>query len=229
MKIPTYKIGATLFLTLCLLFSGFAQQTFVTNEVRQYMSKGEQNGIEIILNGSNIDAAKSGLKKLSKKYKAKMESSKKSPNVFIDNARIATASANTVDIYVTLVPVENGTKATFFTDLGGAFISSAAYGTQYTAMDAVVKEFAQNQALTAVGNQLNDEEKAMKTMKKDLKNLQKSKTKNLKEIEEAQALILKLQQENIKNDADQAAKQQQITLQDQIIQTIKSKRSLLKN
>ena len=42
------KIVATVVLILSLGAS-YAQQTFTTNEVRQFMSKGEQNGIEIIL------------------------------------------------------------------------------------------------------------------------------------------------------------------------------------
>ena len=66
-------------------------------------------------------------------------------------------------------PIDNGTKVTFFTDLGGAFISSAAYGTQYAGMEAVIKDFAQTQALTAVGTQLKTEQKTLSTMNKDLK------------------------------------------------------------
>ena len=51
-----------------------AQTTFTTNEVRQFMSRGEQNGIEVILNGTSVNEAKDGLKKLSKKYNAKLVS-----------------------------------------------------------------------------------------------------------------------------------------------------------
>ncbi len=213
----------------CIQTAAISQQTFTTNEVRQYMSKGEQNGIEIILNSTNESATKDGLKKLAKKYKAKMESSKKSPEVFIDNAQISSVSANTVDIYAILTPVANGTKVTFFTDLGGAFVTSAAYGTQYAGMDAVIKDFAQTQALTAVGNELKVEEKTLKTLSKELKSLQKDKTKKLKAIDEAKNSIIKYEQEVLKNDTDQATKQQQISLQQQIIETVKSKRSSLKN
>lgn len=217
-----------LFLTLSFLFSS-AQTVFTTNEVRQFMSKGEQNGIEIILKGTNVNDAKDALKKWGKSKKAKVSGSKKSPEVFIDNAQFPTVSANTVDMYVNVAPAENGTKLTIFTDLGGAFISSFAYGTQYSAMDAAIKEFAQDNAISNTESQLKEEEKILKTIIKELKSLEKDKDKALKEIEKAKALIMEREQDVIKNEAEQIAKQQQITLQQQIIETVKTKRSSLKN
>ena len=59
--------------------------------------------------------------------------------------------------------------------------------------------------------------------------MQKSKEKALKSIEEYKSKIKKMEQDIIKYDADQAAKQQQISLQQQIIETIKTKRATLKN
>lgn len=50
-----------------------------------------------------------------------------------------TVSANTLDIYAIVTPIENGSKLTIYTDLGGAFVSSAAYGTQYAGLDAALK------------------------------------------------------------------------------------------
>lgn len=218
-------------LMLMVLFFSFAeaQTSFTTNEVRQFMSKGEQNGIEVILNGTSVKEAKDGLKKLSKKLDAKLISEKKSPEILLDNAKIPAVSANTVDIYAIVTPVDKGSKVTFFTDLGGAFISSYAYGTQHAGMEAVIRDFAQNQAVTVVSNQQKAEEKSLKSLNKELKSLRKSKDKALKEIEKSKTKIKKLEQEVIKNDADQAAKQQQISLQQQIIETIKTKRATLKN
>ncbi|MFN8261170.1 MAG: hypothetical protein U0X41_09580 [Chitinophagales bacterium] len=223
------KICTLLSVMLSSISFATAQTSFTTNEVRQYMSKGEQNGIEVILNGTTAKEAKEGLKKLSKKLDAKLISEKKSPEMLLDNARIPTVSANTVDIYAIVTPLDKGSKVTFFTDLGGAFISSYAYGTQHAGMEAVIREFAQNQAVAAVSNQQKAEEKSLKSLKKELKSLQKSKEKTLKEIEKSKSKIAKMEQDVLKNDADQAAKQQQISLQQQIIETIKTKRATLKN
>jgi hypothetical protein len=204
-----------------------AQTNFTVNEVRQFMSKGEQNGMEIILNGSTADDAKSALEKWAKKLKAKVVSSKKSPEVFIDNAQLPTVSANTVDMYATVTPVDNGAKLTIFSDLGGAFISSSAYSTQYAGMEALIRKFAKDRAIDVVDEQLKNEEKTLKTINSDLKDLTHKKQDYIKEIEKAKALIQQREQDIIKNDADQAAKQQQISLQQQIIETVKTKRATL--
>lgn len=223
----TFKIGMTA-LTVVISFAvATAQTTFTTNEVRQFMSKGEQNGIEIILNGTKPEDAKDALEKWGKKMKAKVVSSKKSPEIFIDNAQVSTVSANVLDMYAIVTPMENGSKVTVFTDLGGAFISSSAYGTQYAGMEALLKKFAKDQAIAEVEQQQKNEEKILKTITGDLKDLVKKKEDYLKDIEEAKALIIKREQDIIKNDADQVTKQQQISLQQQIIETVKTKRATL--
>jgi hypothetical protein len=204
-----------------------AQTNFTTNEVRQFMSKGEQNGIEIILNGTKLEDAKDAVEKLGKKLKAKVVRDKKSPEIFIDNAIIPTVSANAIDMYVIVTPVDNGSKVTFFSDLGGAFVSSAAYGTQYAGLEALIKKFAKEQAIEVVEEQQKAEEKILKTLSGDLKDLVGKKADYIKDIEKAKALILQREADIQKNDADQTAKQQQISLQQQIIETVKSKRASL--
>jgi len=204
-----------------------AQSSFTTNEVRQFMSKGEQNGIEIILNGTKSEDAKDAVEKMGKKLKAKVVRDKKTPEIFIDNAQIPTVSANAVDIYAIVTPIDNGSKVTFFSDLGGAFVSSAAYGTQYAGLEALIKKFAKEQAIDVVENQQKSEEKILKTLSGDLKDLVGKKADYVKDIEKAKALILQREADITKNDADQSAKQQQISLQQQIIETVKTKRASL--
>ena len=216
--------------TAALLFTfaaANAQTQFTTNKVRQFMSKGEQNGIEIILNGTKPEDAKDAIEKWGKKMKAKIVRDKKSPEIFIDNAQMPTVSANVVDMYAIVTPVDNGSKVTIYTDLGGAFVSSAAYGTQYAGLDASLKKFAKDQAIEVVEEQQKAEEKILKTLTGNLKDLTKDKEDYLKDIEKAKALIQQREQDIIKNDADQAAKQQQISIQQQIIETVKTKRATL--
>ncbi len=215
--------------TIILFFSASlsAQTVFTTNEVRQFMSKGEQNGIEIMLNGSNLEDAKDAVEKWGKKMKGKVTRDKKNPEIFIDNAQIPTVSANVVDMYVIVTPVEKGSKMTVFTDLGGAFITSAAYGSQYAGMEAVLKKFARDLAIDVTEDQQKSEEKVLKGLTGDLKDLVKKKADYIKDIEKAKALIQEREQDIIKNDADQSTKQQQITIQQQIIETVKTKRASL--
>ena len=74
--------------------------------------------------------------------KAKIVKKKQAPEVLMNNATLPTVSPNTMDLYAVVTPIDKGSKLTVYSDLGGgAFISSAAYGTQYTAMEAVLKDF----------------------------------------------------------------------------------------
>lgn len=130
-------------------------------------------------------------------------------------------------MYAMVVPIDKGSKVTIFVDLGGAFISSAAYGSQYSAMEAVLKKFAKDRAIDAVEDQIKAEEKVLKTLNGDLKDLVKDKADAVKDIEKAKKLIQEKEAAIQKNDADQAAKQQQISIQQQIIETVKTKRASL--
>jgi len=94
-------------------------------------------------------------------------------------------------------------------------------------MEALIRKFAKDRAIDVVEAQLKSEEKILKTINGDLKDLVEKKQDYIKEIEKAKALIQQREQDIIKNDADQAAKQQQISLQQQIIETVKTKRASL--
>ena len=63
MQQQLFKSAFFIFFTSILFSYASAQTVFTTNEVRQFMSKGEQNGIEIILKGTNLNDAKDALKK----------------------------------------------------------------------------------------------------------------------------------------------------------------------
>ncbi|MCB9033579.1 MAG: hypothetical protein H6553_07065 [Chitinophagales bacterium] len=222
------KLFSVLFFLVVAFSISNAQSQFVVNEIRQTMSKGTQNGFEVPLTGTSVDDAKSGFEKWAKGYKAKVTSSKKSSEIFVDNALFKTVSSNTVDMYATVVPDGNGSKVLVFVDLGGAFISSAAYPQQYAAMEGELRKFAQEQAVNLIEDQLKTEEKNLKTLESDLSKLQKDKENSIKDIEQAKALIIQREQEIQQNDADQLAKQQQINLQQQIVDTIKMKKAQLK-
>ena len=219
------SIVSTLFLysfTICK-----AQAITAPHEVRQYMSKGEQPGIEVILNGTNQEDTRDAVEKWGKKMKAKVTMDKKNPEIFIENAVNPLISATPVNMYAIVTPIENGSKVTVFTDLGGSFISFASFGTQYAGMEASLKKFEKEQAVIVIEGQQKNEEKTLKTITGDLKDLTKNREDYLKDIEKAKALIKLREQDITKNEADQQAKQKQILLQQQIIQTVKTKRTAL--
>lgn len=218
---------ALLFIT-AIITGVQAQSKFVVNEVRQYMSKGEQNGFEIILNDVTKDKFADAMEAKMKKYKGKITSSKKSPEVFVDNAVIATVSPNPVDVYYYLAPVgTTGVKCTVFVDLGGiggTFISSAGHAQAFAAMENEIRNIAKDATIATIDDQIKLEEKNQKKLEDEFKTLQKDKDSYIKEIEKAKALIAQREADIAKNEQDQATKTQQIDIQKQIVETVKQKK-----
>ncbi len=153
-----------------LLFFGIltvnAQQKVVINEVLEYMSQGEKTGIEIAIVDALPDDVESSFVKFMKKYKGKAVTSKKSVEIFIDNALIPQMSANTVDVYAIARKADYGTKLSVFVDLGGAFVSSQEHEIAFGSLEALGREFALSEAVRIVEAELKEKEKVMKDLSK---------------------------------------------------------------
>ena len=206
-----------------------AQSKFVVNEVRQYMTKGEQNGFEIILNDVTKDKFSDAFEEKMKKYKGKITSSKKSPEVFVDNAVITSVSPNPVDVYYYLTPIgTTGVKCTAYVDLGGiggTFVSSAGHAQAFAAMENEIRNIAKEATIATIDDQIKLEEKNQKKLEEEFKSLQKDKDSYIKEIEKAKALIAQREADIVKNEQDQATKSQQVEIQKQIVDTVKQKKN----
>ncbi len=206
-----------------------AQSKFVVNEVRQYMTKGEQNGFEIILNDVTKDKFSDAFEAKMKKYKGKITSSKKSPEVFVDNAVITSVSPNPVDVYYYLTPIgTTGVKCTAYVDLGGiggTFVSSAGHAQAFAAMENEIRNIAKEATVATIDDQIKLEEKNQKKLEEEFKSLQKDKDSYIKEIEKAKALIAQREADIVKNEQDQATKSQQVEIQKQIVDTVKQKKN----
>ncbi len=212
-----------------LLFFGIltvnAQQKVVINEVLEYMSQGEKTGIEIAIVDALPDDVESSFVKFMKKYKGKAVTSKKSVEIFIDNALIPQMSANTVDVYAIARKADYGTKLSVFVDLGGAFVSSQEHEIAFGSLEALGREFALSEAVRIVEAELKEQEKVMKDLSKELENMIKDKDSYIKEIEKAKALIAQREMDIINNEKAQETKRQQITIQEEIVKTVKQKRA----
>lgn len=213
---------------MTLLVSGvFAQANIVVNEVLAIMSKGQQTGFEVIIPEADKKSVDENWIKLMKRYKAKVSSSKKSVEIFSDNANIPVVSENTVDIYSISQQLTNGVQFVVFVDLGGAFVSSAQYSLAFNAFEAVLRQFAIDELKRTVDRQIAEEEKALKALEKELGSLQKEKDNHIKEIERCRAIIAQREQDIVNNDNNQATKSQQIELQKLILSTVQQKRTTL--
>lgn len=209
-------------------YSTYAQRNeIVINEIIEYMSQGEKTGFEVAIVDADPKDVESSWIKYLKKYKAKVTSSKKSVEIFGDDANIPQISANTIDVYAIARKAEYGTKLSVFFDLGGAFISSQDHEVAFGSAEGFLRDFALSEAIRVVEDELKEQEKVFKELGKDLDGLIKDKDGYIKEIEKAKALIAQREQDIINNEAAQETKRQQISIQEEIVNTVKQKRSQL--
>ncbi len=218
-------------LTLVLFFgmnNVMAQgNEIIVNEIREYMSQGDKTGFEVAIVDADPKDVESSWMKYLKKHKAKVTSSKKSVEVFADNTVIPQISTNTIDVYAIARKAEYGTKLSVFFDLGGAFISSQDHEVAFGAAEGFLKEFALSEAIRVVEVELKTQEKIFKELNKDLSNMIKDKDGYIKEIEKAKALIAQRENDIVNNEAAQETKRQQIAIQEEIVNTVKKKKSEL--
>ena len=219
-------IGLAFHLSLPLNMS--AQVDIVVNEIQAYMSRGEKTGFQVAIPDMEPKAVESAWKKYMKKHSAKAKSSKKSVEMFADNARIPEVSDNTVDIYSIARKASYGTEFSVFVDLGGAFISSNYHEIAFGGFQKHMREFTLSMIEEGVSDELKEQEKVLKTLEKELDNLVKEKDKHLKEIEKAKKIIAENESEIINNESARDIIRQKIALQEEIVRTIEQKHSIFK-
>jgi len=102
-------------LFLSLLSSGLGfSQAMATQEVAKSMSKGIQPGIAVFIPNVSEDNIEDAIKDVTKAYKGKNRSVKRSNEFFLDDASIKEISSNTVDIHQTIEKGDNGFTYTVF-------------------------------------------------------------------------------------------------------------------
>jgi hypothetical protein len=225
MKKILFTIATGLLLSLPLAQA--QESRFVVNEVQGSMSQGNQTGLEVHIPQVEQKAVAAALAKWGKSNKAKVIQDKKSPEIFIDNALLPSVSDNTVDIYATLSPAKEGLLLRTYVDLGGIFLSSAEHPQAFSAMELILINFAKEQMIALADQHVKDEEKHLSKLESELKTLQKDKSNYEKDIRNHTDNIYKREQEIIKNEQDQKIKEQQITIQQDIVMTARQKATAL--
>ena len=204
-----------------------AQQEIIINEIMEYMSQGEKTGYEIAILDAEPKDVENSWMRIMKKQKAKITNSKKSVEIFADNANIPQVSGNTVDVYAIASKASYGTRLTVFVDLGGAFISSQDHPEAFAAMEQFLKDVAHQEAIRVVEEEMKEQEAILKELNKELNSFIKLKDGYTKDIEKAKALIAQRELDIENNIKSQETKRAQITIQEEIIETVRQKRAEL--
>ena len=204
-----------------------AQKEIMINEIMEYMSQGEKTGFEVaILDAEPRDVENSWMR-LMKKQKAKIINSKKSVEILADNAFIPQVSANTIDVYAIATKASYGTRLTVFVDLGGSFISSQEHEVAFAAFEQFLKDLVHQESIRVLDEEIKNQLSVLKELNKELNSFVKLKDNYTKDIEKAKAMIAQRELDIGNNIKSQETKRAQISIQQEIIETVKEKRTEL--
>jgi hypothetical protein len=193
----------------------FAQREYEITEEEETMSKGQQNALVMELPGVSKKIAEDEWKAFIKGYKGKTKQTRKTGEWFSDDAKIPTISGNTVDVYATFSEDkgQNNTTLSVWFDLGGAFLVSEKHEDGFGGSVQLLKMYGYQLDKRLAKDELSGQEKNMKDLEKELKNLEKDNENYHKKIEDAKALIAKMEENIAQNLVDQERKKAEIEAQ----------------
>ena len=212
-----------LLIAIFLPLASFAQTIANVGEGPYNNHKGEYNAFYVdLIHDSDAKEVEKEWKSFIKSYKGKTKKVKKSDDFMTDDATIPDMSENTVDIISRADKNGNQVRFIVWYNLGGAYLSTAMHPDRAVVAEKMLQDFALTREKAAVERKLQDEEKKLKGLSGDLKDMVKDKEglesdikKYEEKIEEARTKI----SENLKA---QEAKQGEINAQKGVIEGVKT-------
>lgn len=217
------KLTNTILITL-MYVSCFAQFVDV-KEGTKTMKEGSYNAYSIVLEDINYNHAEEGWKDFMKEYKAKTKKDKKAKLQFSDNVQLPSIGSNPVDIYAMILEDERDahTTVTVWFDTGNGYVNSIDMEPQSEVAERMMTEYALKVLKKSADNNYKDEEKALKKIESELKNLQDKKKDLLKDISKAKENILKWEKELEQNEANQINKKKAVENQKETVNKAEAK------
>ena len=186
-------------------------------ESREDIAGGTHNTLVVPIFGVDAKTVLKEWKSEMKSYGAKVSSEK--GGLFGDNATFKKMGNNTVDMHARVNEKKDGGEVDLIVgfDLGGAYLSSSGQPDKYKVAEQIMHDFAVKLTTNAIDYQLKVQQKALDKLNGQQKDLVKE-NKNLNEqIAEYQDKIKKDQDAIQQNQTDQAAKQKEISQQQQVV------------
>jgi len=188
------------------------QQKITVEEGEASMSTGLQNGYIVFVKGGSAN-------KVEKHWKKYLKSAFNGKTDLDKNGEILAQSVNipsvgeAVNIFARIKEVSDGVEVTTFYDAGKAGYLTSANVDGHELIEKIMYDFGVQERVFAIEQQIEDEEKALKRLEKDLKNLKDDNDKYLRIIEKAKLDI-------VENERDQTDKNAEITEQMNIIEAV---------
>jgi hypothetical protein len=195
-------------------------------------SKGSFNALVMELPGKlkSLDLIEKEWKSYIKKYKGKVSYSKKTDELFSDDATIKEMSENTVDITCKIVPKDaDNFEVVVWFNLGIVYLSSKEYAQGMAAAQVIMKDFSKIVFLNLYKDKLKAEESVLKELNKELNKTQKEAESFEKNIKDYEADIVKIQKKIAKtkeslnsNKEKQINQKAEVDKQEKIVEATKN-------
>jgi hypothetical protein len=190
-----FSLAAILLLSSAI----FAQVKTTLKEENRSNSNGNFNALVLEIPLTTADKVKDNWESFIKAYKGKTSYSKKDKEIFTDNALIKDMSENTVDIYAKVEDKgDKGSELVVWFNLGVNYLSQKEFPKQFEVAKKMLDKFTETLSANMLEELLKEEEKNLKKLEGEMKDLEKEESKKNKDIADYKDTIKKME-ENIKN------------------------------
>lgn len=203
-------------LSMIMVFSLVAQEV---NEKAKTMSLGTQNALITSIPDADGKVIEKIWKDYIKEY-GKVKKNRKSGEYYSDNIKVSSISgAGTMDVYATM---QDGQLITYF-DMGDGFLSSETHSSEYKNAEIFLIEFAHEVQRYMINEELEDQEKEMQSLERELDRLISKNEGYHKDIERARERIAQAEADIEQNLIDQENKRLEIHAQEELVEETKGK------
>ena len=208
-----------------LVTVGFSQMEEIT-ESKETMKQGTFNAIVVELPNADDKVALNVWKTFIKGYGAKAKKVKRSKEYLASGAIIGGLNnSENVDVFARAEEKGDDSELIVWIQMGEFYVSSGSFPSDYTAATKMLEDYAFEVAKELVNIQIEDEEKKMKKMVKEMDRLKKKNEGYHKDIQKAKDAIAKAEKNIEENEKDQKEQTSVIESQNKALQALKEKLS----
>jgi len=211
-----------MFAVTCLLFA-FGLNAQVVEEGSHIMSLGDQNAFYVDIVGASSSFVEKEWRDYIDQY-GKAKKVKKSNEWLVEEAQILDiGGVNTLNLYASSEETATGTRQYFWIEAAGEFLSSSGNSDVKQGATRILQDFAHTVKVDMITIELDEQQKAMDNLEKDLQKLKRDNDSYHKTIEDAKERIAKAESDLLKNIEDQQLRMQEIDAQRAVLEDVRKR------
>jgi hypothetical protein len=189
------------------------------------ISLGNQSAYYVQVAGASDKAAEKILKDyLKDQFDAKAKKNKKAKEWFVEKVQLRGVNKGApVDLYIKVEGLKDMAAVYFVADRGDAFISADDTPDDHKPMAQIVQEYGYELSRYVINEEMEDAEKMLKGLEKDLSKLEKKNEGLHNDIKKAEQKIVEAKDDIEKNLADQESKRADIEAQIKAVEAVKTR------